>query len=365
MEQLEIREGSDFPSQRTYHAATLVERFMVVLGGETQSDLNDFWALDLESRTWHKPDVLGANNFKPKRFHTAVTLNKTQVVTFGGCHSEYQYMNDLNVFEMKDFIQNPSQATVQCTLVISPANQPVPAARWGHAAAVHDNKMYILGGRNDKDMDDITYFDGLSQEWTKITIAGDQPHPRRRHSIAFIDSALVLFGGFNGQFHSDLYISDFISRSMANPEVSQSTLAKDFASLRIRSGLSEPEITFLLESGEKVRAHKHMILFRASLSGLSYKQIAGQNIHSSELFLQQPSGRMSSQQKKQAFVKQDIAQEVDQFYQLVLKMDKNDVLPLKNVKSLENFEIFLEIHYAGTLSFPVSLAKTRELLELA
>lgn len=80
---------------------------MVVLGGETQSDLNDFWALDLESRTWHKPDVVGMNNFKPKRFHTAVTLNKTQVVTFGGCHSEYQYMNDLNIFEMKDFMQDP------------------------------------------------------------------------------------------------------------------------------------------------------------------------------------------------------------------------------------------------------------------
>lgn len=133
---------------------------MVVLGGESASDLNDFWALDLENRKWHKPDVIGANEFKPKRFHTAVTLNKTQVVTFGGCHSEYSYMNDLNIFEMREFINNPEDGSVTCTLVVSPSNEPVPAARWGHAAASFDNKMFILGGRNDKDMDDVSFFDG-------------------------------------------------------------------------------------------------------------------------------------------------------------------------------------------------------------
>jgi hypothetical protein len=47
------------PAQRTYHAATLVGQHMIVLGGESQSDLNDFWALDLEEHKWRKPDVLG------------------------------------------------------------------------------------------------------------------------------------------------------------------------------------------------------------------------------------------------------------------------------------------------------------------
>ena len=42
------------PSPRTYHASTLVDKFMVVVGGESgSSDLNDFWALDLESKQWH------------------------------------------------------------------------------------------------------------------------------------------------------------------------------------------------------------------------------------------------------------------------------------------------------------------------
>ena len=49
---------SKHPSARTYHATTLVEKFMVVVGGESNSsDLNDMWALDLEEQRWYKPTI--------------------------------------------------------------------------------------------------------------------------------------------------------------------------------------------------------------------------------------------------------------------------------------------------------------------
>jgi len=89
------------PSPRTYHASTLVDRFMIVVGGESNSsDLNDFWTLDLESKRWIRPEIQGIQNFMPKRFHTANTIQQTKVVTFGGCHSEYIHLNELNIFEM-------------------------------------------------------------------------------------------------------------------------------------------------------------------------------------------------------------------------------------------------------------------------
>jgi len=66
------------PSPRTYHATTLVDRFMVVVGGESNSsDLNDLWALDLETYTWFKPSIMGQESFLAKRFHTANTINGT------------------------------------------------------------------------------------------------------------------------------------------------------------------------------------------------------------------------------------------------------------------------------------------------
>lgn len=45
------------PSARTYHASCLVGKFMIVTGGEANSDLNDMWALDLEDQIWYKPEL--------------------------------------------------------------------------------------------------------------------------------------------------------------------------------------------------------------------------------------------------------------------------------------------------------------------
>lgn len=76
------------PCKRTYHASTLLQRFMVIVGGESnqRGDLNDIWCLDLDSMLWYCPPVIGIKNFVAKRFHTANAFdNGTKVVTFGGC----------------------------------------------------------------------------------------------------------------------------------------------------------------------------------------------------------------------------------------------------------------------------------------
>jgi N-acetylneuraminic acid mutarotase len=205
---------SQMPSPRTYHASTLVDRFMVVVGGESNSsDLNDFWALDLEQKKWYKPDIFGQESFIPKRFHTANTIQGTKVITFGGCHSEYVHLNDLNVFEMKDFVESQS-AKVICTKVNISLN--VPSTRWGHAAAVMDqDKLFILGGRNDSDVSDIHCYDIVSNHWHQIEVGHQIPSPRRRHSCIFVSNCLVMFGGFDGEFFNDINIMDMSAQHQA------------------------------------------------------------------------------------------------------------------------------------------------------
>ena len=79
---------------------------MVVSGGEANNtDLNDMWALDLENARWFKLDITGAQ-FMSKRFHTVSTLSENRVVAFGGCHSEYIHLNDVNVFYLDDFVKS-------------------------------------------------------------------------------------------------------------------------------------------------------------------------------------------------------------------------------------------------------------------
>lgn len=42
----------------------------------------------------------------------------------------------------------------------------LPNTRWGHAAAVmDDDKLIILGGRNDQDINDIHCFNTKTKHW--------------------------------------------------------------------------------------------------------------------------------------------------------------------------------------------------------
>ena len=53
VERMRLAEGSPMPSPRTYHASCLVDKFMVVSGGEANNtDMTDMWALKIEEGRW-------------------------------------------------------------------------------------------------------------------------------------------------------------------------------------------------------------------------------------------------------------------------------------------------------------------------
>lgn len=108
VEKVKPVENSLLPSARTYHASSLIRQYMVSIGGEANSDLKDFWAFDLNSNTWFKAEVDFKDYFTPKRFHTISTISDTQIVSFGGCHSEYVHMNEMHIFDLTQFFVDPS-----------------------------------------------------------------------------------------------------------------------------------------------------------------------------------------------------------------------------------------------------------------
>ena len=77
-----------------------------------------------------------------KRFHTISSLSKNRVVSFGGCHSEYVHLNDVNVFDLQAFVSSRGETcAVNCVKLdyrqMDPlSQQQVPSSRWGHAATV-------------------------------------------------------------------------------------------------------------------------------------------------------------------------------------------------------------------------------------
>ena len=144
---------------------------MVVSGGEANNtDLNDMWALDLDRKVWFRMELM-TSLFTSKRFHTVSTLSKNRVIAFGGCHSEYVHLNEVNIIDLSAFVESEGGSCQVTCAKLDFSRSPhgfgqVPSTRWGHAASVYDDKLYILGGRNNDDINDLHCFDILKQRWT-------------------------------------------------------------------------------------------------------------------------------------------------------------------------------------------------------
>jgi len=205
---------------------------MIICGGEAAvlADLQDIWAFNLENQTWNALIFINQESFHAKRFHTASAVSRNRVITFGGCHSEYVHLNEVNIFDLTNFVEN-GDTTITCEKVVYSKGISVPSSRWGHTASVYKDCIYIHGGRNDHDISDLHVFDPNLKSWTEIALRQRIPKPRRRASAVFIASSLMLFGGFDGEFYNDLYALHLNELAKHSSYVGHSTIDQDFVKL--------------------------------------------------------------------------------------------------------------------------------------
>jgi hypothetical protein len=85
--------------------------------------------------------------------------------------------------------------------------------------------IYILGGWNDHDINDIHLYDIEAQIWGNVNVNNDYiPKSRRRHSCVMIENCIVMFGGFDGEFFNDLNVLDLKGIKWENINIDQSTI---------------------------------------------------------------------------------------------------------------------------------------------
>jgi hypothetical protein len=168
----------------------------------------------------------------------------------------------MHIFDMTHFIVNPGCPESRIVVTRVTVTEGVPSTRWGHAAATNEGKLYILGGRNEQDVCDLHEFDPATNKWREIEIADAKPKPRRRHSALFVCGALVMFGGFDGNFFDDLNILDLQTQGKSQLTVPKSTICEDYFSL-VNNPESADIIFELNDAGKsKVYAHRALVLFR-------------------------------------------------------------------------------------------------------
>ncbi|PFH61260.1 hypothetical protein XA68_17833 [Ophiocordyceps unilateralis] len=163
----------------------------------TDEVYNHVLRLDLSCHQWSLVDNYG--DIPGVRMgHTATLYRRDKLLVFGGENEHRTYLSDLIVFDLKTAHWTQPQVS-----------GPVPKGRARHAAVLHEDKLFIIGGITGQDnyvLDDICYLDLRTFTWSKAwRFVG-----RFDHSAYIWDDRVWVFGGLSEDMDkiSDLWWLD-------------------------------------------------------------------------------------------------------------------------------------------------------------
>ncbi|KAM0329365.1 hypothetical protein ACHAQA_004671 [Verticillium albo-atrum] len=148
----------------------------------TDEVYNHVLKLDLVSHQWSLIDNYG--DIPGVRMgHTATMYAGDKLLVFGGENEHRTYLSDLIVFDLKTAHWTMPQTT-----------GPKPKGRARHAAVLHEDKLFIVGGITGNDnyvLDDICYLDLKTFTWSRSwRFVG-----RFDHSVYIWNDRVWVFGG--------------------------------------------------------------------------------------------------------------------------------------------------------------------------
>ncbi|KAF3358965.1 Acyl-CoA-binding domain-containing protein 4 like [Verticillium longisporum] len=148
----------------------------------TDEVYNHVLKLDLNSHQWSLIDNYG--DIPGVRMgHTATMYAGDKLLVFGGENEHRTYLSDLIVFDLK---------TAHWTM--PQTSGPKPKGRARHAAVLHEDKLFIVGGITGNDnyvLDDICYLDLKTFTWSRSwRFVG-----RFDHSVYIWNDRVWVFGG--------------------------------------------------------------------------------------------------------------------------------------------------------------------------
>ncbi|KAK3943675.1 hypothetical protein QBC46DRAFT_281413 [Diplogelasinospora grovesii] len=163
----------------------------------TDEVYNHVLRLDLVSYQWNLVDNYG--DIPGVRMgHTATLYKGDKLLVFGGENEHRTYLSDLIIFDLKTAHWTQPQVS-----------GPVPKGRARHAAVLHEDKLFIVGGITGHDnyvLDDICYLDLKTYTWSRAwRFVG-----RFDHSAYIWGDRVWVFGGLSEDMDkvSDLWWLD-------------------------------------------------------------------------------------------------------------------------------------------------------------
>lgn len=202
--------SGNMPRARYYHAAAVIGRKMLVVGGDSDLGmLNDVQQLHLGKLSWSGLGTRSAVNVKTKvaqqlppcRGHSLIAWGQKLLLVTGETDPP---METVSVWSFDMEKENWSMIE---------AKGEIPVARSGHSVTRAGSVLILFGGEAAKGrkLNDLHMFDLKSSMWLPLLAMGSVPSPRSKHVAAIYDDRLLLvFGGASkSKFLNDLYALDF------------------------------------------------------------------------------------------------------------------------------------------------------------
>ncbi|CAK9191383.1 unnamed protein product [Sphagnum troendelagicum] len=204
------------PEPRSYHAATIVGRKMLVTGGNTASgSTNDVQILHLGKMMWSgiveagpstptqggMPKSVRRQRLPACKGHSMISWGKTVLLVAG----------DMDLIGDQTEVWSFDLQTRLWTKIA--AKGEIPAARSGQSVTRAGSILIMFGGEDSKGhkMNDLHILDLKSLMWLPLHTTGTGPSPRSKHVAAMYDDRfLLIFGGASkSKPLNDIYALDF------------------------------------------------------------------------------------------------------------------------------------------------------------
>ncbi|XP_022841437.1 tip elongation aberrant protein 1 [Olea europaea var. sylvestris] len=198
----ELSSFGDLPSPRDFAAASAIgNRKVVMYGGwDGKKWLSDVYVLDTISLEWTELSVSGT--IPSPRCGHSVTMVEKRLLMYGGRGGGGPIMGDL--WALKGLIEEENE-TPGWTQLKLPGQAPSP--RCGHTITSGGHYLLLFGGhgtggwlsRYDIYHHDCIVLDRVSAHWKRLPTSNEPPAARAYHSMNFVGSRYLLFGGFDGK----------------------------------------------------------------------------------------------------------------------------------------------------------------------
>lgn len=200
-----VAEGAKPPTARGGHTATLVEKNLLILGGQQHKSAGVFEyfslnpvVLDTETHTWFQPRVALGKGPIERAYHTTTRVGSGLFI-FGGSTAkkagESGLLSDLTIFDL-----------VRMAWEYRDVRGKSPKARFMHAAELSEGRFFLYGGSDGlKSLGDVNVLDISTMLWSQPKCGGSPPPALQAHSCTLVGDRLYMVGGMSVTLDKDAH----------------------------------------------------------------------------------------------------------------------------------------------------------------